>query len=960
MNIDGTLGDKNQIPIRTRPYDFGTDAIERQRVSLGQSLIDADFEYGLQATKWQTYQELRRFPSFFEIPGTDQFFSNIQVDTTTLYNSNVTVYFSNATTQPPPVGSVISVQGLADPNRDADRAEGFFLVTSNVGASATALANTCNYSAKGLVTGSNIQTTYTFFRKGGIFNGGQTKVPVAAITADTTPGTNVTVTTVASHGLMPGTPITSNAAGASFNGNFYVSNVMSSNTFNVVSPTTVTVASAANSNIYMNPYSFTIHRPFDGGVLLSPSQPSYGASITRQSKKVFRYQSGKGLLWSSGTLFNPNNDIASLTVSAAPVGSNIQIVTSISHGTPQPGATIVIKGIPTANVNGTYTVNSVIDDRTLNVVSTGTISTLTPSLGDQPRFVMTNWHGASVRAGCFDDQNGIFWEYDGQTLFVVKRSSTFQISGSATVQINTQVLTGALTTTVGALVSPNPITVNIGDSSVTIVCTSHSVTSSMYTTALGGILNSLGTCWVIGTPTTTTVTIGFLPSTVQVTATPSTAAGLFVLPTTRFQDQLRVNDKITIRGMTHQVTSIQGQGLLTFNPPYRGAASVLANAPVTVCRIKELRVAQTQFNRDPLDGSGSSGFRVDLSKMQMIGIQYTWYGAGFVDFMMRGADGNWVYAHRFRNNNINDEAYMRTGNMPVRYELSNECQSAVATLATNITATTSTLTTNESLTYFPPSGTVMIDNELVLYSAKSSNTLTVQQRASPLNYVVANTPRTFTGQAASSHLANTTVTLVSTTCTPSLTHWGSAFLMDGQFDGDRGYFFNYANTAITLSASQSSVAFLVRLAPSVSAGITGDIGSRDLLNRAQLLLQKLEVTSNVNVQTTGILNPTGLTISTAGWVAVNSVASGSQPSFAQVYNGVSGVAAPGERIFSTIVQANNQNNLDLTGLKEMSNAIIGGNNPFPDGPDVLCITVTNLTSSVAGVQVNLFWTEAQA
>jgi hypothetical protein len=304
---------------------------------------------------------------------------------------------------------------------------------------------------------------------------------------------------------------------------------------------------------------------------------------------------------------------------------------------------------------------------------------------------------------------------------------------------------------------------------------------------------------------------------------------------------------------------------------------------------------------------------------------------------------------------------MRTGNMPVRYELVNECQSAVGTLATALTASTTTVTINENTAYFPAAGTLMIDNELVSYSGKTANTFAVTGRSNTLVYNVSDINRTFSGQAASTHLSNTTVSLISVTCTPSLTHWGSAFLMDGQFDGDRGYFFNYANTAMTIGTSASSIAFLIRLSPAVSGGIIGDIGTRDLLNRAQLLLQKLEVTSNVNVQTTGILNPVGLTINTNGWIAVNTAANGSQPSFAQIYTGVAGAPAPGERIFSTIVQAANQNNLDLTGLKEMSNAVIGGNNPYPDGPDVLCIYITNLSSTlVAGVQCNLFWTEAQA
>ena len=33
---------------------FATDAVERLRIANPQSLIDADFEYGLQATKWQS------------------------------------------------------------------------------------------------------------------------------------------------------------------------------------------------------------------------------------------------------------------------------------------------------------------------------------------------------------------------------------------------------------------------------------------------------------------------------------------------------------------------------------------------------------------------------------------------------------------------------------------------------------------------------------------------------------------------------------------------------------------------------------------------------------------------------------------------------------------------------------------------------------------------------------------
>jgi hypothetical protein len=47
-------------------------------------------------------------------------------------------------------------------------------------------------------------------------------------------------------------------------------------------------------------------------------------------------------------------------------------------------------------------------------------------------------------------------------------------------------------------------------------------------------------------------------------------------------------------------------------------------------------------------------------------------------------------------------------------------------------------------------------------------------------------------------------------------------------------------------------------------------------------------------------------------------------------------------------------------LKELSNSAIGGYSNYPDGPDVLAIVVKNLSGSTATVNINLFWSEAQA
>ena len=71
----------------TRPYNFGTDAIERMRVAPALSMLDADFEYGLQPTKWAAIGTMRGYPSIYEIPGTDT-----SVASVTTNASSVNIY----------------------------------------------------------------------------------------------------------------------------------------------------------------------------------------------------------------------------------------------------------------------------------------------------------------------------------------------------------------------------------------------------------------------------------------------------------------------------------------------------------------------------------------------------------------------------------------------------------------------------------------------------------------------------------------------------------------------------------------------------------------------------------------------------------------------------------------------------------------------------------------------------
>lgn len=79
-------------------------------------------------------------------------------------------------------------------------------------------------------------------------------------------------------------------------------------------------------------------------------------------------------------------------------------------------------------------------------------------------------------------------------------------------------------------------------------------------------------------------------------------------------------------------------------------------------------VTQTSWNIDPLDGTGPSGVTIDFTKVQIMVIDFEWLGVGSVRI---GFDigQSIVYAHRFEQANLGTSVYMRTPNLPVRWEV---------------------------------------------------------------------------------------------------------------------------------------------------------------------------------------------------------------------------------------------------------------------------------------------------
>jgi hypothetical protein len=397
---------------------------------------------------------------------------------------------------------------------------------------------------------------------------------------------------------------------------------------------------------------------------------------------------------------------------------------------------------------------------------------------------------------------------------------------------------------------------------------------------------------------------------------------------TRFRDQCKAGDRVVIKGMTHVVTNVISQTQMTVNPDYRGTSDAVQ---AKLCLVQDLIVKQSQWNMDRLDGTGPSGYVIDISKMQMIGMQWSWYGAGFIDFMLRGSDGNYVFVHRIRNSNVNTEAYMRTGNMPVRYEVINE--GAIGKLASSITANQTTLPLVDASNFPNEAGVVMIDNELISFTGKSGNTLTGCNRATTMTNFLGGAQRTFTAGTAATHEYNTGVVLVSNTISPIISHWGSAMLTDGRFDEDRGYIFNYAATNVSVSTTKQT-AFLIRLAPSVSNAIVGDLGDRELLNRAQLLLKGVEITADSGtggIVVEGVLNPQNYPTNPSDiqWGGLQSAAQGGQPSFAQIAPGGSVVWSTGTQTTTAVTsQAFPTGSVTARGLSWRSNYSVQSGSPY--------------------------------
>lgn len=930
--ITGTNSSGAVSPYFT-PSPSQQDPVGKMRVSTPQALIDTDFEYGAQPTKWESMALQNNRPTAYYNPQQSLAVTSITGQGTSATPLTITGTFTVA------AASLIYIQNATDAN-----ANGWgYTAAGGTNTMTVVMATTSAGSEKFNTSGTYVYVGYTYTGSG---------VALPSISAFATDGTStVTVTTQFPHGFSVGSLIyvlNTTTTGTSVNGPQVVTSVNSTSTFGFTNRLgSVAAAAITNSigqtNVFARSAGYVESRPYDGGVAFSASSIGVNQQLIRQTRRYFRYQSGKGIQFSTGTSLCPSLFVTSITSSA----TTATVTTRFAHNL-STGCTVTVSGCTPGPYNGTFTVASTPSSSTFTYTMRGTAGGV-QATGFPIRVNPTNWWGASNRIGMFDQQNGMFFEYDGQQLYAVYRTSINQISGTVTVTNGSAAVTGT---------------------------------------------------------------------------------------GTQFSSQLSPGDFIVIRGQTYRVISIDANTSMHIAPEYRGT-TITSPSYALISKTVDTRIPQSSWNLDKCNGTGPSGYNIDLTRMQMFYMDYSWYGAGVIRWGLRTTNGQIIYCHQQQNNNAQYEAYLRSGNLPAHYESNGivgyttttgqsgstmYCGSGyLTTTSSAISATDTTIPYN--FNYFSNTGGIArIGSEYIYYSSSSGSALTGCVRGilntTPIAYasgsfmypasipiastygfnpsggtanfnypgVAASTSQNFvyagiynsmlygtslpTYSWNQSSTAPNFIEYASPDTAAPLAHWGSSVIMDGQFNDDKSLVFNYGTTtAISLNTGTTPVPIMaIRIAPSADNGTTGLLGIKEIINRLQLQLTDMAAVTSGAVLINLILNGycTGFTGS------FSSIASGTQTSssLAQVAVNTSNTASitGGESV--TALYSNGVNSIDLGSVRDLGNSILGGGTSntvptsqagvYPDGPDILYIVAVNTTAAAVTMLARINWKEAQA
>jgi len=169
------------------------DPVNKIRVSNPQNLIDTDFEYGLQPSKWETLELVSNVPSFFTTQS-DFAIPNI-VSVISLADSDLITVITQ-TAHDLPAGTPIDIRGL-----DSQSAEGKYLIS--------AVPSTTTFTYRGKTKqqySKTISGPYTVIYPGEFYTSSDLKyVSGTGLLTDNASLSNISMQTDYRHGIQAGT-----------------------------------------------------------------------------------------------------------------------------------------------------------------------------------------------------------------------------------------------------------------------------------------------------------------------------------------------------------------------------------------------------------------------------------------------------------------------------------------------------------------------------------------------------------------------------------------------------------------------------------------------------------------------------------------------------------------------------------------------------------------------------------
>ena len=385
-------------------------------------------------------------------------------------------------------------------------------------------------------------------------------------------------------------------------------------------------------------------------------------------------------------------------------------------------------------------------------------------------------------------------------------------------------------------------------------------------------------------------------------------------------------------------------------------------------------------------------------------MDYSWYGAGKVRFGFKDQYGKVIYVHEFIHNNKFREAYMRSGNVPARYEIENigtpSYVPALAHWGTSVimdggfdadsayqfTASSQDIQVTGEATVTVAANAEEQQDYYFLWNNSWRNFGRALQIKTPsflYNSVPNNVP--ITGTSVDSNTRTRTPysyfglptqpyqvdlrTRAGSYNASETEELRSLMLINRQPTGETETTSNYT---VTVSTTGVPVVYdipliSIRLAPSVDTNTPGFLGEREIINRMQLILKSVGILSTHNCTITLRLN--GL-ITNTNWSRVEN------PSLSQlIYHSNVDAISGGIDIFNFRAQGGTGTSgrsavvttQELGEITTLGNSILGGNNVFPDGPDVLTVVAklgedpsTVSDTNPFNVTGRISWTESQA